>query len=202
MKPIQPKQPRHDQPAAAGESRPIPNIDNSTGPNHSDNHIPGHDAPLTQAQIMQLRLMIDRRKRALLERMRNIVPALDTNAVTQPLAVVPPDVSPNAIRLNDSDREILPRDVHELIAIEATIDAIEAQRYGECTVCHAAIGFRRLLALPTALRCLPCQRDAERAEWQVAAQAPATSCSSASSRTWGTTALDCDDRQDRSAKSD
>jgi hypothetical protein len=53
----------------------------------------------------------------------------------------------------------------ELLAIEAAVDAIDTDAYGTCIDCRGAIGFTRLLALPTARRCLACQEYAERAVW-------------------------------------
>ncbi len=53
------------------------------------------------------------------------------------------------------------RDVRELRAIESAYERIARGEGGMCVDCHEAIDFSRLLAQPTALRCLPCQSAVE-----------------------------------------
>ncbi len=68
--------------------------------------------------------------------------------------------------LESVDAGELTHEAHALRAIDAAKEAIAEGRYGLCIDCQGAIGFKRLLVLPTAVRCLACQESAERAEWQ------------------------------------
>jgi RNA polymerase-binding protein DksA len=49
-----------------------------------------------------------------------------------------------------------------LEAIDAAIARVDEGSYGHCTECGGGVGAERLLALPTAARCLDCQAAAER----------------------------------------
>jgi RNA polymerase-binding transcription factor DksA len=65
--------------------------------------------------------------------------------------------------LSDIDTGIMMRDVDELTSIESARKAIREGSYGACETCHQSIGIKRLIALPSATRCLPCQEHHERA---------------------------------------
>ncbi len=54
------------------------------------------------------------------------------------------------------------RDLHELRAVELARKRIDCGTYGECVSCGYAIPFERLLAMPAAERCAPCQENFER----------------------------------------
>jgi RNA polymerase-binding transcription factor DksA len=53
------------------------------------------------------------------------------------------------------------RDAHELRAISYALKRLEGDSYGECISCGYEIPFKRLMAIPTAERCAPCQRNFE-----------------------------------------
>lgn len=54
------------------------------------------------------------------------------------------------------------RDLHELRAVELARKRMASGAYGECVSCGYAIPFERLLAMPAAERCAPCQDNFER----------------------------------------
>jgi len=54
------------------------------------------------------------------------------------------------------------RDLHELRAIELARKRMDSGTYGECVSCGYSIPFERLLAMPSAERCAPCQENFER----------------------------------------
>jgi len=58
------------------------------------------------------------------------------------------------------------RDVNELRAISYALKRLEGESYGECISCGYDIPFKRLMAIPTAERCAPCQRNFERTHHQ------------------------------------
>lgn len=53
--------------------------------------------------------------------------------------------------------------VQELQAVAAARQRLEAGRFGECQSCGEPIELRRLEALPTAMRCMRCQTQREKA---------------------------------------
>ncbi len=61
------------------------------------------------------------------------------------------------------DSAEIERDLNELREIAAARRRIDAGAYGRCIDCDADIGAARLLAQPTAVRCLACQAAGERA---------------------------------------
>jgi len=54
-------------------------------------------------------------------------------------------------------------DVMELRAVEAALARVHEPDFGVCADCSAEIPFSRLLANPSAARCLACQTRAEKA---------------------------------------
>ena len=55
------------------------------------------------------------------------------------------------------------RDVDEMAQVEAALRRIEDGIYGDCTDCGEPISAQRLLVLPAAQRCAPCQAVYEHA---------------------------------------
>ncbi len=55
------------------------------------------------------------------------------------------------------------RDQNELNAVSRALARIDRDEYGICESCGAAIGYPRLLAHPSATRCLVCQEQQETA---------------------------------------
>ena len=54
------------------------------------------------------------------------------------------------------------RDLHELRAVELARKRMDSGMYGECVSCGYPIPFERLMAMPAAERCAPCQENLER----------------------------------------
>jgi RNA polymerase-binding protein DksA len=54
------------------------------------------------------------------------------------------------------------RDVNELREVEAALQRIADGTYGECVECGGDIGYERLKAYPTAMRCVVCQAQYEK----------------------------------------
>jgi len=53
------------------------------------------------------------------------------------------------------------RDARDLAETAFALDKVDDGRYGVCESCGEAIGYARLLAYPSARRCLSCQKQAE-----------------------------------------
>jgi DnaK suppressor protein len=65
--------------------------------------------------------------------------------------------------LGDLDIAMVTRDIQELQEIEAALARIEDGSYGTCRDCGEPIGWPRLNAQPTAMRCIACQEAFETA---------------------------------------
>jgi len=121
---------------------------------------------LTAGQIDELKNVLGQRERllrgevrkAIRDRLGRDIPELESMGDDSAQSV--------ADLLDDIDTGMMMRDVEELTAIEAARKAIKAGTYGVCVACHGPIGFKRLLALPSAARCLACQELHERTTWQ------------------------------------
>lgn len=60
--------------------------------------------------------------------------------------------------IGDVDQAELSRDLLELRELDHAIARLTAREFGSCADCGQEIGFQRLSACPTAIRCLDCQR--------------------------------------------
>jgi len=67
-----------------------------------------------------------------------------------------------AAAITDFDNEIARRNVRTIRDIEEALMRIKSHRFGTCIDCDEDIGYRRLMAFPTASRCMTCQSLHER----------------------------------------
>jgi DnaK suppressor protein len=56
------------------------------------------------------------------------------------------------------------RTIEELRNIDAALEKMEKDQYGQCEICERAIGRKRLEAIPWARRCIGCAQQAESAD--------------------------------------
>lgn len=64
--------------------------------------------------------------------------------------------------VTDFGSAMISRHIAELRRIDAARGRIANGSYGECAECSTEIGYERLLAQPTALRCIACQSQREK----------------------------------------
>ena len=64
--------------------------------------------------------------------------------------------------LSDMDIAMVTRDIAELQEVDAALAGIADGSYGTCRDCGEPVGWPRLNANPTALRCISCQERYER----------------------------------------
>ena len=57
----------------------------------------------------------------------------------------------------DVDAAIVDRQVNEMREVQATLKRLADLDFGDCIECGGEIGFERLMAYPTAQRCVRCQ---------------------------------------------
>jgi RNA polymerase-binding transcription factor len=113
---------------------------------------------LTREQTRRLREVLDRRSALLIEEVRTELERSGEQHYID-LAGRVTDTGDQAVAdvLADLGAAIIDRQVNEIRDIEAARRRIEAGTYGECLDCGTDIGFERLMAYPTAKRCIECQ---------------------------------------------
>lgn len=62
---------------------------------------------------------------------------------------------------SDADAAVIRQDIADVRDIHAARQRLAAGTYGTCVDCGEAIAYQRLLAYPTAKRCIACQREHE-----------------------------------------
>ncbi|MEW5757197.1 MAG: TraR/DksA C4-type zinc finger protein [Pseudomonadota bacterium] len=122
---------------------------------------------LTPEQIHHIRLALLARRKALLDEVTEELASLDHPRYAD-VAQEVHDRGDEAVADVLSEINLGVKDLHinEIIEIEATIDRIERREFGTCVACGDAIESQRLLAFPTAKRCLECQRRYEASRQQ------------------------------------
>jgi DnaK suppressor protein len=118
---------------------------------------------LTPEQLARLQAMIDERHVALELEIRGDA----ARSRDEPFSLIAGPVadsgdSATADVISDLDNAELSRDLQEFRALETAQDRLARGTYESCVDCGVAIGFERLLAQPTALRCLACQKVYEK----------------------------------------
>ena len=119
--------------------------------------------PLTDKQTEQLGTLIERRRDALLTELREDA----ARAREQPYAEhagPAPDAGDESVAtlITDLGQADVSRDLDEFRALEAARDRLKGGEYGVCADCGSDIGFDRLKAAPTAVRCIQCQERHEK----------------------------------------
>lgn len=64
--------------------------------------------------------------------------------------------------MRDINEAAVARDIGEVRDIVAAEQRVAAGEYGRCIECGQPIGYKRLMAYPSAKRCLPCQEHREK----------------------------------------
>jgi DnaK suppressor protein len=119
---------------------------------------------LTHEQIDALKTRLDDRQRSLLLETRDELQNTEQRQYAEVGDRAPVDEGDQSvgIELADLNMEKMNRHIREIREIEAAKARIEDGSYGTCSECGRDIGFERLLAQPTALRCVACQEQWEK----------------------------------------
>jgi RNA polymerase-binding protein DksA len=113
-------------------------------------------ATLTQEQIRHLSGLMDAR----LAREMEEIQAVSQRTRARRDEGVPADWT-DAARAETTlaaDDAVINQDIEDVRDIRAARERLSAGTYGVCTDCGEAIAYERLLAYPTAKRCIHCQR--------------------------------------------
>jgi len=119
--------------------------------------------PLTEHQTQELRGLIDKRRSALLAELREDA----ERAREQPYAEhagPAPDTGDESVAtlFADLEQADVSRDLDEFRGLESARERIARGEYGTCIECGGDIGFERLKATPSAVRCIDCQTRHEK----------------------------------------
>ena len=119
---------------------------------------------LTQGQVSRLVKALDERYESLLEEVREELEQSENQQYVELIGRTPADSGDESVGdvLADLNLGIIDRHIREIRDIEAARVRIEDHSFGICIGCEADIGFERLLAYPTAKRCIVCQQQHER----------------------------------------
>jgi DnaK suppressor protein len=121
-------------------------------------------ASLSRSRFSTLRALLDQRYNLLLEEVRGEVEKSENQQYVELIGRIPADTGDQAVGdiLADLNLAIIDRHIQEIRDIEAANARLKDGSFGACRDCGAAIAFERLIAYPTAKRCLACQQRRER----------------------------------------
>jgi RNA polymerase-binding protein DksA len=119
---------------------------------------------LSPTQLSKLAGKLDQRYAALLEEVRDALEKCENQQYVELIDRVPVDIGDQSIgdALADLSLALIDRHIHEIRDIEAARVRIKDGSFGICAGCGDSIAFERLLAYPTAKRCVVCQQQRER----------------------------------------
>ncbi len=118
---------------------------------------------LTAQQTAQLDQALTGRYRTLMNEVQEEMERTGNIQYVEVMGRAPGDIGDASVAdaIADLNLAIVDRQIHEIRDIEAAKRRIKAGDYGVCADCGAGIGFDRLMAYPTAKRCIACQQQHE-----------------------------------------
>jgi DnaK suppressor protein len=118
----------------------------------------------SSTQLSLLQANLDRRYASLLDEVRDALEKSENQQYIELIDRVPADVGDQSVgdALADLNLALIDRHVRELRDIAAAWQRLAGGTFGTCIDCGAEIDLPRLVAYPTAERCLDCQRQRER----------------------------------------
>jgi RNA polymerase-binding transcription factor DksA len=118
---------------------------------------------LKHSQIAHLDHLLENRNRELRQEIRALLLESDEEH-HRDLAGMVGDVGDESIAnlLTDLDAAFIDRHIHELREVEGARQRLGAGIYGVCARCGQGIGYERLAAYPTAIRCYACEAQHEK----------------------------------------
>ncbi len=119
---------------------------------------------LDQKQIEHLATMMNERWAREFREIRSLFSAMDEERQRVTLGGSIDEASDDAllVKLAPVNDPLIQQNLQDVRDIAAARQRIAAGTYGECTDCGADIAYERLLAYPTAKRCIDCQREHEK----------------------------------------
>ncbi len=120
-------------------------------------------ARLNQQQIAHLSGIMEKRWTREFSEIRSLLAGMDAERQRTALGEREADTSDEALldTLSAIDEALVRQNLQDVRDITLARQRIEARTYGTCTDCGSDVGYERLLAYPTAKRCIDCQREHE-----------------------------------------
>ena len=120
-------------------------------------------AKLTDDQLAQLKAALQQRYLELREEIRSELEQSGNQRYADLAgSVADPGDASVADMLVDLNANLVDRQVNEVREVEATLKRLAELNFGDCIECGGEIGFERLMAYPTAQRCVRCQELREK----------------------------------------
>ena len=120
-------------------------------------------AQFTEEQLAQLKEVLQQRYLELREEVRDELESSgDQHYADLAGSVADPGDASVADMLVDVNANLVDRQVNEMREVEAALKRLADLDYGDCIGCGGEIGFERLMAYPTAQRCVHCQEVHEK----------------------------------------
>jgi RNA polymerase-binding protein DksA len=118
---------------------------------------------LKREDLKQITQKLHDRQKSLLEELRNEFDQRDNQQLIELMGREPGDSGDVSLADAVADLNILraDRQIHELRDIDSAFARMKAGDFGICVDCEANIPAKRLLAYPTAKRCMNCQERRE-----------------------------------------
>ena len=119
--------------------------------------------PLTREQSIELGYVIEERRSALIDELREDVKRV-RGEPHEEIAGPAPDTGDESVAelIEGLDQAEVARELVELRELEAARKRFSEGNYGVCLDCGGDIDYRRLRAYPAAIRCIDCQRRYEK----------------------------------------
>ncbi|MEK6685731.1 MAG: TraR/DksA family transcriptional regulator [Pseudomonadota bacterium] len=112
-------------------------------------------ANFTENQLIQLRAALQRRYLELQDEIRSELGHANDRGnidLTEYLNTIPDDI----------DTALVDRQINEMRELEISLKYLSELEFGDCIDCGNEIGFDRLIAYPSAQRCIQCQNQYEK----------------------------------------
>ncbi len=124
-------------------------------------------ADFTSKQLDRVKKLLDEREARLREEIREeLIRSGEEHYIDLATLVADPGDASVADLLSDLDVAVVDRQIQEIRDIEAARERIKAGTFGTCVDCEGDIAYERLLAYPTAKRCIDCQSVHEKTYMQ------------------------------------
>ena len=121
---------------------------------------------LTDKQAQELRGLLEARRNAILAELREDAARTRENPYAEHAGSAP-DAGDESVAtlIADLEQADVTRDLDEFRALEAARERLAQGDYGMCIDCGSDIGYERLKAFPSALRCIHCRGSCSSIAW-------------------------------------
>ena len=118
----------------------------------------------TPQQLTRIEQVLNERYSKLIEEVRDELENAGQQQYVELLGRVPADIGDASVAdaLADFNAAVVDRQIHEIRDIQAARLRLKDGSFGICADCGEEVAFERLMAYPTAKRCVRCQQQREK----------------------------------------